>query len=126
MPDRLLEIRLFTLHPGVQAEFDRVSRDGTIPLMRRCDIEVLAFGPCLNDENGYYLVRGFDDEDDRVRRSQAVYATAEWAKDYETAVGEMIALSCWQPDAAGAGETSSRHATENGIVRRSRRPVRWA
>ncbi len=87
----LLEMRVFTLHPGTREEFDRVSREGTIPMMRRFGIEVIAFGPCLNNDDGYYLLRAFADEDDRVVRSQAIYATEEWTANYDEPVGAMIA-----------------------------------
>jgi hypothetical protein len=87
----LLEMRIFTLHPGTREEFDRISREGTIPMMRRFDIEVIAFGPCLNNDDGYYLLRAFADEDDRVVRSQAIYATDEWTANYDEPVGSMIA-----------------------------------
>jgi len=88
---RLLELRMFSLQPGTRDEFHRISRDGTIPLMRRHQIEVLAFGPCLNDENGYYLLRGFESEEDRVQRSQVIYATEEWERSYDQPVTAMIA-----------------------------------
>jgi len=86
----LLEIRLFKLRPGTREIFDRISREGTIPLMRRLGIEVVAHGPSLNDENGYFLLRAFSSEQERVQRSQALYATTEWAEKYDTPVGEMI------------------------------------
>lgn len=90
-PAGLLELRIFTVHPGTREEFDRVSREGTIPMMRRYDIDVIAFGPCLNNDDGYYLLRAFADEDDRVVRSQAIYATEEWMSEYDELVGAMIA-----------------------------------
>lgn len=86
----LLELRLFKVRPGTRAEFDRISREGTIPLMRRHDIEVVAFGPSLNDEDGYFLLRAFPSEPERVRQSQAIYATAEWEANYEQPVSGMI------------------------------------
>ena len=86
----LLEIRTFSLHPGVRDEFDRVSREGTIPLMRRMGIVVLAHGPALNDENGYYLLRAFPSEEQRVAQSQAVYALPEWV-EFEEPVTTMMA-----------------------------------
>ena len=85
----LLEIRTFSLHPGVREEFDRVSREGTVPLMRREGIRVLAHGPALNDENGYYLLRAFPSEEQRVARSQAIYALPEWA-EFEEPVSAMM------------------------------------
>jgi hypothetical protein len=87
----LLEMRLFKLHPGVRAEFDRISRDGTIPMMRRYGINVVDFGPMLNDEDGYFLLRAFASEEDRVEKSQAIYATAEWEENYDAPVTAMIA-----------------------------------
>lgn len=86
----LLEIRLFMLHPDVRDEFHRISRDGTIPLMRKCGITVVAHGPSLNNEDGYFLLRAFATEDDRVELSRSVYATDEWEKNYEEPVMGMI------------------------------------
>jgi hypothetical protein len=87
----LLEIRLFKLHPGTREEFDRISRDGTIPMMRRHGINVVAHGPSLNDEDGYFLLRAFPSEDQRITQSQAIYATDEWAANYEEPIMGMIA-----------------------------------
>lgn len=86
----LLEIRLFKVKPGSREEFDRISREGTIPLMRRLGITVLAHGPSLNNENGYFLLRAFSSEQERVERSQSVYATDEWLAEYDGPVTAMI------------------------------------
>jgi hypothetical protein len=83
-------MRLFKLQPGTRPEFDRISRDGTIPMMRRYGINVLDFGPMLNDEDGYFLLRAFSSEEDRVEKSQAIYATAEWEENYDAPVTAMI------------------------------------
>ncbi|GAB3979753.1 hypothetical protein GCM10029978_075980 [Actinoallomurus acanthiterrae] len=91
MAEGLLEIRLFTVQPGTRDEWHQISHEGTIPLMRDCGINVLAYGPSLNDENGYYLLRLFRDEDERVRLSQSMYATDEWLKRYEEPVTAMMA-----------------------------------
>jgi len=86
----LLEMRLFKLRPGTRAEFDRISHEGTIPMMRRFGITVLAYGPTLNDEDGYLLLRAFPSEGERVSRSQAFYASDEWETNYEAPVMAMI------------------------------------
>jgi len=86
----LLEIRLFRVRPGMRDEFDRVSRDGTIPLMRSLGITVVAHGVSPNNENGYFLLRAFPSEADRVTRSQSLYTTAEWLRNYDEPVGAMI------------------------------------
>ncbi|MBT3157586.1 NIPSNAP family protein [Streptomyces sp. CHA1] len=86
----LLEIRLFTVAPGRREEFHRVSGDGTVPLMRECGITVLAHGPSLNDEDGYYLLRAFRSEEERVALSQSVYATEVWLRKYDEVVPAMM------------------------------------
>ncbi|MFD7664665.1 hypothetical protein [Streptomyces sp. NPDC059788] len=87
----LLEIRFFTVHPGRREEFDRLSREETVPLMRRWGITVLTGGPALNDENGYCLVRTFASEEERVGLQERFYASAEWNDKYDKPVTAMIA-----------------------------------
>lgn len=86
----LLEMRLFRLRPGTRDEFDRISREGTIPMMRRFGITVLAHGPTSNDDNGYLLLRTFASEEQRVELSQALYASQEWVDNYDEPVMAMI------------------------------------
>lgn len=86
----LLEVRLFKVRAGTREQFDRVSREGTIPLMRRCGIEVISHGPTLNDETGYFLLRAFASEDQRRAQATALYGTAEWEERFEGPVMEMI------------------------------------
>lgn len=87
----VLEIRIFTVHPGTRPEFDRISREGTVPLMRRLGINVVTHGPSLNNDDGYYLLRAFRSEDDRVTLSQSLYTTEEWETTYDAPVTAMIA-----------------------------------
>ena len=62
----LLELRMFKLHPGTREEFHRISRDGTVPLMRQLGITVVAHGPSLNDDESYHLLRTFSSEQERI------------------------------------------------------------
>lgn len=87
----LLEIRMFTVQPGRREEFDRISRENTIPMMRRWGIDVLSHGPTLGDEDGYVLVRAFGSEEERVRLQERFYASEEWTENYEKPVMELIA-----------------------------------
>lgn len=87
----VLEIRMFTVQPGRIEEFSRLSHESTVPMMRRWGIEVLSYGPMLNTEDGYVLVRAFDSEEDRVAVQERFYASAEWTDTYDKPVMEMIA-----------------------------------
>jgi hypothetical protein len=89
-PARLLELRIFVVAPGDRAEFHRVSRDGTIPLMRRRGITVIGHGPCLDNDHGYYLLRAFSSPEQRVRQAEELYSSEEWLANYEEPVMAMI------------------------------------
>jgi NIPSNAP len=114
MSEGLLEIRLFTVQPGTRDEWHRISRDGTIPLMRACGITVIAYGPSRNDDDGYYLLRAFRDGDERVELSQSVYATEEWAKKYEEPLTAMMVSyqTAVVPLPREAIEEFARHITD--------------
>lgn len=87
----VLEIRLFTVHPGTREEFHRISVDGTIPLMRSLGINVVRHGPSPNNEDGYFLIRAFPSEEQRIELGQSLYAIEEWLAKYEEPVMSMIA-----------------------------------
>lgn len=85
----LVELRIFKLRPGTREEFHRVSHENTIPLMRECGITVLSYGPSLNEDDSYYLVRHFASADERDVLGQSLYAHPEWDQ-YEEPVGAMM------------------------------------
>jgi len=86
----LLEMRLFKVVPGTRTEFDRISREGTIPLMRRHGITVIAYGPSVDDDDSYFLLRAFASKEQRAEQSESLYATAEWMENYDGPVMAMI------------------------------------
>lgn len=86
----LLEMRLFKLRPGTRAEFTRISEEETIPLMRRLGITVLVHGPSHNNDNGYFLLRAFASERERVELSGSLYETDEWITKYDEPITAMI------------------------------------
>jgi hypothetical protein len=87
---RLLEIRSYELRPGTRDEYDRLFREEAAPLLRRFEIDVVAVGPSTGDPNGYFLMRAFDDVDDRGRREDRFYASAEWREGPRQAVLDCI------------------------------------
>jgi hypothetical protein len=89
---RLLEIRSYELKPGTRDEYDRLFREEAAPLLRRHGIDVVAVGESLGDPNGYFLMRAFDDLDDRARREDAFYSSLEWRDGPREAVLEKIVV----------------------------------
>jgi hypothetical protein len=86
----LLEMRLFRVHPGTRDEFHRISHEGTVPLMRRFGIDVLAYGPAVNNDDTYYLLRAFATEDQRKEQARTLYASPEWENEFDAPVMGMI------------------------------------
>jgi len=87
---RLVEIRSYELKPGTRDEYDRLFREEASPLLRQFEIDVVAVGPSTGDPNGYFLIRAFDDLDDRERSEEAFYSSPAWRKGPRAAVLECI------------------------------------
>jgi hypothetical protein len=88
----LVEIRSYELKPGTRDEYDRLFREEAAPLLRRFDIDVVAVGASVGDPNGYFLMRAFEDLDDRQRREDAFYASPEWRDGPRQAVLDCIVV----------------------------------
>jgi ketosteroid isomerase-like protein len=75
---RVIEIRAYTLKPGTRESFHDLFVRQSLPLLRRHNVDVIAYGPSLHDALSYYLVRSFSSLDDRMRSEDAFYASKEW------------------------------------------------
>jgi hypothetical protein len=58
----------------------------SLPLLRRWNVDVVAYGRSQHDENSYFLVRAFPSADDRTRSEEAFYASPEWRNGPRAAV----------------------------------------
>jgi len=86
----LVEMRLFKVDAATRDEFHRISHEGTVPLMRRLGIRVLAYGPALNNDDTYYLLRAFSSEEQRKQQATILYASPQWESEFDTPVMAMI------------------------------------
>jgi hypothetical protein len=111
---RIIEIRIYTLHPGTAQEYERLFKEVALPMLARRGIDVVAVGPSIGDPNGYYLIRAFDDLDHRRRSEDAFYGSAEWREGPRESVLALIesysdlVLELEEPTIDGL-----RRATEN-------------
>jgi len=106
----VLEIRTYKLVSGARDDFDRILREGALPMLRRHGIEVVGYGPSLADDDHYYLMRAFPSAFRRARQLDSFYGSAEWKQNYEAAVMPLIEAyhtvvipltSCMPPRDAG-------------------------
>jgi hypothetical protein len=77
----IIEIRTYRLHPGTGADFVRVMREESLPLLASAGIRVIAAGESLVAEDGHeeaYLVRAFDSLAEMHRKEAEFYSGDEW------------------------------------------------
>jgi len=86
----MIEIQTLNLRPGTREKFRQLYIAESLPLQRKWNIDVIAHGPSLLDENSYYVVRSFASPEDRKKKQDAFYNSDEWQKGPRTAVLGMI------------------------------------
>jgi len=87
---RVLDVRTYRLVPDGRDEFDRIFREGALPMLERAGIDVVAYGASLDDDNGYCLIRAFASAAERRAQLEAFYGSDEWLHDYDDAVMALI------------------------------------
>jgi ketosteroid isomerase-like protein len=84
------EIRSYTLRPGTRDSFHRLVLDYSLPMLRRWKIGVLGYGPSLQEDSSYYLVRVYSSLEARQRSEDAFYGSDEWKKGPREAIVSRI------------------------------------
>ena len=86
----MIEILTITLKQGVRDHFHQLYISESIPLQKKWNIEVRAFGPSLHDENSNYAVRSFKSLEDRQKSEDAFYGSDDWQKGPRAAILGLI------------------------------------
>src|SRR5512147_1542454 len=81
-----IEIRSYTLKPGTRDEFHRLFLEEAFPMLQRWNVDVVAYGSSLHDENSYYLMRRFDSLAQREQSEESFYSSDEWRQGPREAV----------------------------------------
>jgi hypothetical protein len=87
---RFIEIRAYELRPGTREQFRRLVLDESLPMLRRWNVDVVAFGPSLHDENSYFLIRSYASLEERQRSQDAFYGSDEWRHGPREAIVSCI------------------------------------
>jgi ketosteroid isomerase-like protein len=84
--ERIIEIRVYTLKTGVRDSFhERFVRE-SLPMLRRQGVDVVAYGPSVDDAVSYFLVRSFASLVERTRSEDRLYNSEEWKNGPREAV----------------------------------------
>lgn len=88
--NRVLEIRSYALKPGTGEEFHRLFLEEAFPLLQRWQVDVVAYGPSLHDQDSYYLMRRYDSLAHREQSENAFYGSDEWRQGPREAILALI------------------------------------
>ena len=77
---RTVEIRSYNLKPGTRDRFRELAIKEALPMLRRWNVDVVAHGPSLHDDNSYFLIRAFSSVEQRQKVEDAFYGSEEWIK----------------------------------------------
>ena len=82
----IVEIRSYNLKPGTRDRFHELFVSTSLPMLRRWNVDVVAFGPSAHDRDSWFLMRGFPSLEARQKSEDAFYASEEWIKGPREAV----------------------------------------
>jgi NIPSNAP len=89
----IVEIRSYNLKPGTRAEFHRLVSEQSMPMLQRWQVDVVAYGSSLHDEDSYYLMRSYASLEDRQQSQDAFYGGDEWRQGPREAILALIDTS---------------------------------
>ena len=87
---QLIEIRSYNLKPGTREEFHRLFLQEAFPMLQRWNVDVVAYGPSIHDQDSYFLMRRFDTLARREESENAFYGSDEWKQGPREAIVALI------------------------------------
>jgi NIPSNAP len=88
--DRVLEIRSYNLKPRTRTQFHELMTQHSLPMLQRWQIDVVAFGPSLHDEDSYFLMRSYASLEALQQSEDSFYGSSEWRQGPREAVLALI------------------------------------
>jgi hypothetical protein len=87
----IVEVRKYTIKPGLRAKFIEFFETRSVPALRDVGMEIL--GPLLDVENPdvFVFLRGFPSLEERERMKKEFYEGDLWTKELEAIAMPMLA-----------------------------------
>jgi hypothetical protein len=74
----VFEILTLDIKPGRRDEFHNVYVAQSVPLLKKWNFNLVAYGASLHDANSYYVIRRFKNLEDREKSEDAFYSSNDW------------------------------------------------
>jgi hypothetical protein len=86
----VIEILTLDIKPGRRDEFHQVYTTQALPLLKKWNFDVVAYGPSLHDTNTYYVIRRFKSLEDREKSESAYYNSDDWKRGPREKIFELV------------------------------------
>ena len=87
---KVIEILTIDVKPGKREQFHKVYESEALPLLRRWNFDVVAYGPSMHDANSYYVIRCFKSLGERQKSEDAYYNSDDWRKGPREAILALV------------------------------------
>ena len=86
----VFEILTLDIKAGRRDEFHNVYVTQSVPLLKKWNFDLVAYGPSLHDINSYYVIRRFKNLEDREKSEAAFYGSDDWKSGPRNAIMELV------------------------------------
>ncbi len=86
----VFEILTLDIKPGRRDEFHNVYVTQSVPLLKKWNFNLVAYGPSLHDANSYYVIRRFKNLEDRKKSEDAFYSSDDWKSGPRDAIMGLV------------------------------------
>ena len=87
---QVVEILTVGVKPGKRDQFHEIYETVSLPLLKKWNIRVVAYGPSLHDANSYYIVRSFESLEERQKSEDAFYDSDDWKNGPKVAILALV------------------------------------
>jgi hypothetical protein len=86
----VIEILTLDIKPGRRDEFHQIYVNQALPLLKKWNFDVVAYGSSLHDANSYYVIRRFKSLEDREKSENAYYSSDDWKRGPREKIFELV------------------------------------
>ncbi len=84
------ELRVYKLKAGRGKEFLKVFTEQSLPMLKRWNVKVVAYGLSVIDEDSFHLIRNYHTIEQRKESQEAFYSSDEWINGPEKQIMDCI------------------------------------
>src|SRR5437879_5937577 len=88
--EKVIEFLILDIKPGRRDEFHKRYVTKSVPLLKKWNFNLVAYGPSLHDADSYYVIRAFKSLEDRQVSEDAFYSSDDWKQGARDAILELM------------------------------------